>query len=194
MNIFVTDPAPQNCAKALDDLRCVKMPTESGQMLATNCRLIGISHDTLPNIFNKNHPCTVWARQNNFNYTFLVTLFEELCMEYTLRFGKYNKYEVLALQEIFKAHPLFDKNIYYKLNNLSESRCPNSLDIMVDDDEQLNDTDSNFIYCGDMNCIKQVPKSKLIDKDIFRAYRRFLHSKPNSRWKRASPPKWWGRE
>lgn len=40
------------------------------------------------NLLIKNHPSSIWARQNPDNYSWLYHLFVELCKEYTYRYNK----------------------------------------------------------------------------------------------------------
>ena len=40
---------------------------------------------------HKNHPCSIWARENISNYLWLCELGLELCKEYTYRYGRRHK-------------------------------------------------------------------------------------------------------
>jgi hypothetical protein len=40
-----------------------------------------------------NHPCSIWVRESQHNYQWLLDHFEELCKEYTRRYGKIHKCE-----------------------------------------------------------------------------------------------------
>lgn len=90
MNIFVVDPNPEVCAKALDDLRLNKMILETAQLLSTALRF---RHTSMPvyKSTHVNHPCSVWARENKSNYSWLVTYFNALIMEKIARTGKSHK-------------------------------------------------------------------------------------------------------
>jgi hypothetical protein len=55
------------------------------------------------------HPSAIWCRKNNSNYMWLAELLEELCSEYTYRYGKTHKVESSGLMQILKNN--FPKNI-----------------------------------------------------------------------------------
>lgn len=92
MNIFVLDTDVKKCAEYHNDKHVVKMILESAQLLC------GVHHMTESNISDipyklshKNHPCSVWARENISNYFWLCELGIELCKEYTYRYGRRHK-------------------------------------------------------------------------------------------------------
>lgn len=108
MNIFALSKSPTQSAIEMLDKHIVKMPTETCQMLHTNCLyfLFWECHGKEPSLrelkqFHKeshfnylmkpamlNHPSTVWARQNKANYMWLYNHAVALCKEYTFRYGK----------------------------------------------------------------------------------------------------------
>ena len=108
MNIFALTNDPVLSAQQMLDKHVVKMPTESCQMLHTNCLyfLFWECHGREPSLrelkqFHKeshfnylmkpamlNHPSTIWARQNKANYMWLYNHAVALCKEYTFRYGK----------------------------------------------------------------------------------------------------------
>lgn len=108
MNIFALSESPTQSAIEMLDKHIVKMPTETCQMLHTNCLyfLFWECHGKEPSLrelkqFHKeshfnylmkpamlNHPSTVWARQNKANYMWLYNHAVALCKEYTFRYGK----------------------------------------------------------------------------------------------------------
>ena len=111
MNIFVLDLNPARAARYHMDTH-FKMILESGEMLSTAHRLIdghGYTEKTKSNRSIKrwalpdsreqvlykathvNHPCSIWARENDRNYLWLFSLFLALCDEYTYRTGKTHK-------------------------------------------------------------------------------------------------------
>lgn len=49
--------------------------------------------DVLYSATHVNHPSAVWVRQSRANYNWLVSLLDELCKEYTYRYGKVHKCE-----------------------------------------------------------------------------------------------------
>ncbi len=89
MNIFVTNPCPIQSAHALDDKRVIKMILESAQMMATAISYAGGVTPYKPT--HRNHPCSVWIRENSSNYSWALKHFEALCQAYYDRFGKRHK-------------------------------------------------------------------------------------------------------
>jgi hypothetical protein len=49
-----------------------------------------------------NHPSAVWCRQSAENYMWLAELLEELCIEYSYRYGKIHKVELSGLMQALK--------------------------------------------------------------------------------------------
>jgi hypothetical protein len=112
MNIFVLDRDPKLAAQMHCDKHVVKMILESAQLLSTAHRLLDGElyegqtktgrkvkrwwlHDErelyLYQATHINHPCAVWARESETNYSWLYSLFVELSKEYTHRYGKVHK-------------------------------------------------------------------------------------------------------
>lgn len=94
MNIFYLDRDPKRCAEMHCDKHVVKMILEYAQLLSTAHHEI----DGKPSIecykpTHRNHPSAVWARANRSNYSWLHLLLQDLCSEYTLRYGKVHKTE-----------------------------------------------------------------------------------------------------
>lgn len=98
MNIFVVDEDPINAAKQLPDKHVVKMALETCQMLSIiyspwyhNWGYIhkadGTPYATEKGAF-RNHPCTKWAAENEYNLAWLITHGLGLCFEYTERYSK----------------------------------------------------------------------------------------------------------
>lgn len=108
MNIFALSRCPVESAEQMIDKHVVKMPTESCQMLHTNCLyfLFWNCHGREPSLkelkeFHKeshfnylmkpamlNHPSTIWARQTKANFMWLYNHAIALCKEYSYRFKK----------------------------------------------------------------------------------------------------------
>lgn len=133
MNVFVLDLDPVIAAQYHLDKHVVKMILETAQLLSTAHRVLDgtivncikytsankiksvkryILDDiklnaVLYNVTHVNHPCAVWCRHNINNYMWLYKLFVSLCNEYTFRYGKMHKTDVL-LRDILKIPP---KNI-----------------------------------------------------------------------------------
>lgn len=115
MNIFAIHQDPW-CAAQLPDKLVVKMPLETAQMLSTAvhsyydyavdtksfelfykhahlsiwfafwCRELAIYKTSF-----RNHPCTIWARQNKSNFLWLYKHGIALCFFYHIRYGRVHK-------------------------------------------------------------------------------------------------------
>lgn len=92
MNIFVLNKDPIKAAQYMCDKHVVKMILESAQLLCgsirINCNLTEINNVELYKLTHKNHPCSIWTRENIENYRWLYNHFIALCDEYTFRYGK----------------------------------------------------------------------------------------------------------
>lgn len=96
MNIFFLHFNQKQCAQMHVDKHVVKMITESIGLLCS-------AHHLHPNknhkiilphkLTHQNHPCSIWVRESIANYLWLVELTQELCKEYTHRYGKIHKFE-----------------------------------------------------------------------------------------------------
>lgn len=107
MNIFVTHPEPNACAKVLDDKRVVKMVLETAQMLSTALHVHGYDgEDQIYKPTHINHPCTKWTRATRSNYLWLRNHFGALCMEHTNRYSK-----IHASNRLVRAFLLGEKHI-----------------------------------------------------------------------------------
>jgi hypothetical protein len=132
MNIFYLDPTPQTCASMHVDKHCVKMILETAQLLSTAHRVldgvetIGLSQSgrkakrwVLPDeresilyaATHINHPSAIWCRYSIQNYSWLCSLLDALCKEYTYRYGKIHKCEQIGL---VKALGKLPNNIHIK--------------------------------------------------------------------------------
>ena len=109
MNIFVVDEDPEIAAQSLCDKHVVKMILESAQMLCTCMPLISTDDKiVLYKPAFKNHPCTVWARESQQNYSWLCAHAKALCSEYTRRYKKTHKSEAIIDFVIANKSPLPD--------------------------------------------------------------------------------------
>jgi len=106
MNIFILDKDPKMSAKMMVDKHIVKMPLESMQMISTCLRLRGF--DAPYRSAFMYHPCTIWARESSQNMAWLVEHFKALCEEYTLRYGKTHKCEIVFSQYASEVNELID--------------------------------------------------------------------------------------
>ena len=105
MNIFILDWDVKKCTQYHVDKHVVKMILETAQLLC------GVHHVTdevttkyrtstnqVPyKLSHKNHPCAIWARKSLSNYLYLCELGLELSKEYTHRYGKRHKSEMVIL-------------------------------------------------------------------------------------------------
>lgn len=126
MNIFYLHSDPKICAQMHVDKHCVKMILETCQLLSTAHRMLdgvevpgktktgrNIRRWKLPDerdnvIYTAthiNHPSAVWCRKASENYMWLWVLLDELCKEYTHRYGKVHKCESTGLVEVLKQKP-----------------------------------------------------------------------------------------
>lgn len=89
MNIFYLDKNVNKCAQYHNDKHVVKMILETAQLL---CGSHWATGGTAPyKLSHKNHPCSIWVREDLNNYYWLCDLGMELCEEYTYRYGKRHK-------------------------------------------------------------------------------------------------------
>jgi hypothetical protein len=91
MNIFYLDYDTSKCAKYHNDKHVVKMILETAQLL---CGAHWATGGEAPyKLSHKNHPSSIWVRQDINNYNWLCSLGLKLCSEYTHRYGKTHKTE-----------------------------------------------------------------------------------------------------
>ena len=167
MNIFALDMSPETSAQMMMDSHVIKMPTESKQMIDTILDYLGIDATWRPVMLN--HPCTIWARQTRQNFQWLRAHCLALCKEYTVRYGRIHKVEVLMKR-------------YSEQMDLAESLLPNAgltpFAIAMDDRYRVaRDSDEDvFDYC-------------------IRSYR---HYYLQGKWKISSwktqEPEWWPKD
>ena len=126
MNIFYLHPDPKICAEMHVDKHCVKMILETAQLLSTAHRILdgvedmGLSQTgrkkkvwrlpdnrdlVLYSATHINHPSAIWCRRGSENYMWLWLLLNELCKEYTYRYGKIHKCESTGLVATLKQRP-----------------------------------------------------------------------------------------
>ncbi len=113
------------------DKHCVKMILEYAQLLSTAHRTLDgvqyfdktsngrnikrwkLNNPELESILFKashiNHPSAIWCRKGIQNYMWLAELLEELCVEYTYRYGKIHSVEKSGLMITLKNN--FPKNL-----------------------------------------------------------------------------------
>ena len=114
MNIFAIDLNPYEAAKNLCDCHVIKMILESCQLLSTHDRLNGLTGDRYKQT-HTNHPCRVCLSNEN-NYIWLQHHLHGLLNEYTYRFGKVHKSQILY-EKYWKVDKPFD------LDKISLPQC-----------------------------------------------------------------------
>jgi hypothetical protein len=80
------------------------------------------------------HPSAVWARASAKNYTWLHMLLNELCIEYSHRYGKVHKCEITGLVETLSKPPL----------NISDKDFTEPTPAMPDDVKVYNDSINSY--------------------------------------------------
>ena len=88
MNIFYLDKDPITAAVVQYNKHVVKMILESAQMLCAAHHVLGDPDDVPYKLAHKNHPCTIWVRENSLHYDWLYEHMMALGDEYTARYGK----------------------------------------------------------------------------------------------------------
>jgi|SRR5579859_1591857 len=103
MNILILDYDVRLCAQYHFDKHCMKMIVVGTQLL--NNALIKHNKDYQP-IYSEicqTHPVSLWVSQSIDNFNWLMSLTVELCKEYSYRYNKIHKSE-LILQNIKKSN------------------------------------------------------------------------------------------
>ena len=105
MNIFFLHWDPRICAVMHVDKHVIKMILETCQLLCTTHHVTNSNYTPPYKMTHKNHPCTIWVRESQSNYKYLVRLGKALCKEYTYRYNKIHKCESY-IKELGKNIPL----------------------------------------------------------------------------------------
>lgn len=107
MNIFVLDTNTKKCAEYHNDKHVVKMILETAQLL---CGVHWVTGNEAPyKLSHKNHPCAIWSRECIENYLWLCDLGFALCEEYTHRYGKKHKSQ-LIIEWCYTNRPFIPEN------------------------------------------------------------------------------------
>ena len=160
MNIFVTDPCPIQSARNLPDKHIVKMPLETCQMLAIIYsdwyygigqlhKVNGQPYATKHGAFRK-HPCTIWAAENYWNLSWLISHGLALCDEYTARYGKVHSCLAPMVEAVDIFEAAFDFNV-----DIYKDSLPMTFTRAMPEDIKFDDT-----------------------IDTITAYKRYLNTKP----------------
>ena len=91
MNIFFLHILPQVCAQMHIDKHVIKMILETTQLLCSAHHMFPSDYIPCYKLTHKNHPSSIWTRESKANYKWLCSLGQELCKEYTYRYGKIHK-------------------------------------------------------------------------------------------------------
>ncbi len=91
MNIFVLSNCPKEAAKMHCDKHVVKMCLESVQMLCSVFYTKGYVGNIPYKLTHKNHPCSIWARNTENNFNWILEHSRALFDEYTKRYKKIHK-------------------------------------------------------------------------------------------------------
>lgn len=91
MNIFFLSLIPSTCAQMHVDKHVIKMILETTQLLCSAHYMVKSEYIPCYKLTHKNHPSAIWTRKSKGNYEWLCKLGEELCKEYTYRYGKIHK-------------------------------------------------------------------------------------------------------
>ena len=160
MNIFVTNQCPIQSARNLPDKHIVKMPLETCQMLAIIYsdwyygigqlhKVNGQPYRTQHGAFRK-HPCTIWAAENYWNLSWLISHGMALCDEYTARYGKVHSCQSAISEAIVIYEAAFDFNV-----DIYKDSLPMTFTRAMPEDIKFDDT-----------------------IDTITAYKRYLNTKP----------------
>lgn len=156
MNIFYLDNNPRVCAEMHNDKHCVKMILEYAQLLSTAHRILdGSPYITLNASGRKrtvyqladaerdgilysathvHHPSAIWVRVSDKNYVWLQNLLEELCLEYTHRYGKIHKVQSSGLTGALQKLP----------NNIPQGHFTEPTPAMPDDCKVAGDSIASY--------------------------------------------------
>lgn len=93
MNIFFVDRDPTTAAQMLCNAHVRSQIKESMQMMSVAHYIYGIDDKRFLPITHKNHPSTVWVRENRNNYGWMVQHLKALLAEYKFRHGNPHRYE-----------------------------------------------------------------------------------------------------
>lgn len=180
MNIFFLSWSTRLCARWAFDKHVTKMILEYCQLLCT-CHWLLTDEKTIQEwqeqgliykMTHKNHPCAIWVRQHENNYTFLCKLAKAFCNEYYYRYGKYKN-----PPKRYKSEKIIDhltKHIPKNFPKLPEN------------------TKFYGHYKVTLPAQAMFPQYK-VDGDTIKAYRRYYQSEEKKHlrsWKHRKTPEW----
>ena len=111
MNLFFIDRCPIKSAQQLCDKHVVKMVLETAQMCSTALHEWDEALISTYKSAYKNHPMTVWVRENMPNFYWALTHGLAIGKEYTHRYGKHHKSTAVLLE---MRDTFMDEHDHYK--------------------------------------------------------------------------------
>ncbi len=146
MNIFYLDSCPVKSAQYLCDKHVIKMTLESTQLLCTAHHYYPNNNEYLENIYkstHKQHPCSIWVRNDGMNYKWLENHAYALCYEYQFRYEK--RHKCADMLDYLRENPL-------DLDSVSFTEPPKAMPILY----QLPDTIEAYRFYYKQNKLKNV--------------------------------------
>lgn len=197
MNIFFLSICPILCAQYHCDKHVVKMILESTQLLFTNFQLLiesskqnvvdwrkDCEENGIPiyKLSFKNHPMSIWTRKKIHNYVWLLNMAIQLCKEYTFRYNKIHKCQIILLwlHTQFTSNQIPSKNMFESLHSPYKK-------------------DQNF---GQTNLPERVTRVPLCMPEeckhnhLIRSYREYYikHKASFAKWTKRDTPTWFSFE
>ncbi len=126
MNIFYLDTDLEKCVKYHCDKHVVKMVLEYAQLLSTAVRHspsnkgVGLAYKSV----HFNHPSAIWARQAEDNWLELRDLALLLCKEFTYRYGKIHKTQIVIESLPKPVLPKGKTPLLLAMNSDCKGPCP----------------------------------------------------------------------
>tara|TARA_R110002074_G_scaffold193756_5_gene359641 strand:+ start:4990 stop:5559 length:570 start_codon:yes stop_codon:yes gene_type:complete len=182
MNIFVLDRSAREAARMYCDKHVPKMCVEVAQMMASALRRHGATDEQMPLTKSgtpykggyAHHPCTVWAGDTRSNYVWLAQHGDELCREYSKRFGKAHAcHDPIGRMSGMLVALIPDHDINRGTLGLTQFA------LAMPDEYRPEPVDGEVVYHA-------------YPKFAIEAYRRYYHSKQFAKWEKGTPtPDWW---
>ena len=157
MNIFYLDKCPEKAARLQYNKHVVKMILESAQMLCATHHVIGDPNDSPYKLAHKNHPSTVWVRQNVHHYDWLWNHMIGLAEEYT---NRYNKKHLSATK-------LMDAEMYVSPEGMPDIEFKQPPQCMPDEYKDKCSVQAYWnYYIGEKHKVANPKTEKIYDKRI----------------------------
>lgn len=123
MNIFFLHEDTEVCARLHNDSHTVKMLLETAQLLCTTAHELGFENVPYKAV-HRNHPCSVWARENRSNFQWLQELGMALCREYDYRYEPEKPHKSQAVIETMYTGCGLGREVYESLGSRSMTALP----------------------------------------------------------------------